>query len=127
MLTLDHDARGSVPPVDSDQYRIIVRDAYLLAGRQLPVSVDGRKQMALRYQGKLQPAARRPQPDEQQRELSELAHRTGQPANLLSRLSPAYRQAWLAQLRGEDAQHARAEIMAFKHMLANITPDVDSR
>ena len=127
MLALDHDARGGVPPVDSDQYRIIVRDAYLLAGRQLPAGVDGRKQMALRYQRKLQPAARRPQPDEQQRELSELAHRTGQPASLLSRLSPAYRQTWLAQLRREDAQRARAEIMAFKHKLANITHDVDSR
>ena len=50
MLALDPDARGGVPPVDSDSYRMIVRDAYLLAGRQLPVDVDGRKQMALRYQ-----------------------------------------------------------------------------
>jgi hypothetical protein len=56
MLALDHQARGGVPSVDSDQYRMIVRDAYLLAGRQLLVDVDARKQMALRHQHKLQPA-----------------------------------------------------------------------
>ena len=125
MLALDHGARGSIPPVDSDQYRMIVRDAYLLAGRQLPVDVDGRKQMALRHQDKLQPAARRPAPSEPQRELAELAHRTGQPVSLLSRLSPAYRQTWLARLRGEDAQRAWREIIAFKDQIANITTDVD--
>jgi len=127
MLALDPDARGGVPPVDSDSYRMIVRDAYLLAGRQLPIDVDGRKQMALRHQRQLDPAARRRAPTEQQRELSELAHRTGQPTSQLARLSPTYRQTWLAQLRAEDAQRARAEIIAFKHKLANITPDADRR
>ena len=42
---LDPDARF-VPPAGSDAYRMVVRDAYLLAGRLLPVDVDGRKQMA---------------------------------------------------------------------------------
>jgi hypothetical protein len=120
MLALNHDARGSIPPVDSDQYRMIVRDAYLLAGRQLPVDVDGRKQMALRHEDKLQPATRRPAPSEQLRELSELAHRTGQPITQLARLSPAYRQTWLAQLRGEDAQRASREILAFKAQIADL-------
>jgi hypothetical protein len=62
MLALDPDARGGVPPVDSDQYRMIVRDAYLLAGRQLPADVDARKQMALRHQHKLQHAPRHASP-----------------------------------------------------------------
>jgi hypothetical protein len=127
MLALDHDARGGVPPVDSDQYRMIVRDAYLLAGRQLPVDVDARKQMALRHQDKLPPAARRPAPSEPQRELAELAHHTGQPISQLGRLTPAYRQAWLARLRCEDARRAWREIIAFKDQIANITTDVDRR
>jgi hypothetical protein len=116
-----------VPPVDSDQYRMIVRDAYLLAGRQLPVDVDARKQRALRHQDKLQPAARRPAASEPQRELAELAHRTGQPISQLGRLTPAYRQAWLARLRQHDAQRAWREIIAFKEQIATITTDVDRR
>jgi hypothetical protein len=83
--------------------------------------------MALRHQDKLQPAARRPAPGEPQRELAELAHRTGQPVSLLSRLSPAYRQAWLARLRSQDARRAWREIIAFKDQIANITTDVDRR
>jgi hypothetical protein len=121
MLALNHQARGGVPPIDSDQYRMIVRDAYLLAGRQLPADVDGRKLMALRHQGKLDPAVRRPPPSAQQRELGELAHRTGQPTSQLARLSPAYRQAWLVQLRQHDAQRAWHEIIAFKQHIATIT------
>jgi hypothetical protein len=120
MLALNHQARGGVPSIDSDQYRMIVRDAYLLAGKQLPVDVDGRKLMALRHEGKIDPAVRRPAPSEDQRELGELAHRTGEPVSVLARLSPAYRQAWLVQLRQRDAQRARHEIIAFKAQIASI-------
>jgi hypothetical protein len=119
MLTLNHQARGGVPPIDSDQYRMIVRDAYLLAGKQLPVDVDARKLMALRHQGKLEPAVRRRAPSDEQRELGELAHRTGQPTSRLAGLSPGYRQAWLVQLRQHDAQRARREIIAFKQQIAS--------
>ncbi len=123
MLAVD-DHAPCLPSADSTTYRLTVRDAYLLAGRLLPVDVDGRKLMALRHQGKLDPAARRSPASAQQRELGELAHRTGQPVSLLARISPGYRQAWLAQLRGDDAQRSRREILAFK---AQIAVNVDRR
>ena len=102
MLRLDPVARY-VPPVGSDTYRMVVRDAYLLAGRLLPVDVDGRKLMALRHQRQIPPAARRPVLSDDQRELAELAHRTGQPISLLrpplARLPPGVAGA-AAPLRG---------------------------
>jgi hypothetical protein len=36
------------PPVCSEAYRTVIRDAYLIAGRQLPVLLDGRWAMRLR-------------------------------------------------------------------------------
>ena len=66
MLRLDPVAQY-VPPVGSDTYRMVVRDAYLLAGRLLPVDVDGRKLMALRHQRQIPPAARRPVLSDDQR------------------------------------------------------------
>jgi hypothetical protein len=119
MLRLDPQARY-VPPVASDAYRMIVRDAYLLAGRLLPVDVDGRKEMALRHQRQIPPAARRAVRTDDQRELAELAHRTREPLGLLARLSPAYRQAWLARLRAEEAQRAQQDVLAFKAQLQRI-------
>ena len=119
MLELDPDARCGVPPASSEQYRSTLRDAYLLAGKQLPVDVDGRKQMALRHQGQLEPAERQPPASLEELELRELAHRTGQPIRVLRGLSDTYRAAWLARQRQEDAQRARAEILAFKQQIAN--------
>jgi hypothetical protein len=120
MLRLDPQARGGVPLVNSETYRMVVRDAYLLAGRLAPVDVDARKQMALRYHGEIPPALRRPIVSDDQRELEELAHRTGQPLGVLVHLASAYRQAWLARLRTEEAQQARREVLAFKAQLAGI-------
>jgi hypothetical protein len=116
MLELDPQARY-VPPASSDAYRMIVRDAHLLAGRALPVDVDGRKLMALRQQHQIPPAARRTPLTDDQRELAELAHRTGEPFGLLARLSPDYRRAWLVQLRTEEARRAQQDILAFKARL----------
>ena len=132
MLQLNHDGRCPVPPTDSNAYRIVVRDAYLLAGLTLPVDVDGRKQMALRHQQRLDPAARRPRPSDEQLALAELSHRTSQPISLLRRISPSYREQWLARQRQQDAARARVEITEFRHRIANIfqpsadaTPDDD--
>jgi hypothetical protein len=116
MLQLDPQARY-VPPAGCDSYRMVVRDAYLLAGRQLPVDVDGRALMALRYQRELPPATRRSAPTEDQRELAELARRTGEPFGLLARLSPDYRRGWLVQLRTEEVQRAQEDILASKAQL----------
>jgi hypothetical protein len=119
MLELDPDARCGVPSAGSEQYRSTIRDAYLLAGRQLPVDVDGRKQMALRHQGQLERAERQPPASLQELELRELSHRTGQPIRVLRGLSPDYRAAWLTDRRQQDAQRARAEILAFKQQIAD--------
>ncbi|MGO9955238.1 MAG: hypothetical protein ACLP50_04570, partial [Solirubrobacteraceae bacterium] len=45
-------------------------------------------------------------------------HRTGEPLNLLRRVSFAYRQAWLASERQRDAAQARADLVAFRAQLA---------
>ncbi len=119
MLRLDPQARV-VPPAGSDAYRMVVRDAYLLAGRLAPVDVDARKQMALRHHGEIPPAVRQQVRSDDQRELAELAHRTGQPLGVLVRLAPGYRQAWLARLRVQEAQQAWREVLAFKAQLAGI-------
>jgi hypothetical protein len=119
MLKLNPDARCGVPPAGSEQYRSTIRYAYLLAGRQLPVDIDGRKQMALRHQRQLERAERQPPASLQELELRELSHRTGQPIGVLRGLSPDYRAAWLAHRRQQDAQRARAEILAFKQQIAN--------
>jgi hypothetical protein len=120
MLQLNHDGRCPVPPADSSSYRMVVRDAYLLAGRLLPVDVDGRKEMALRHQRHLDPAPRRPQPSDEQLELAELSHRTGQPISLLRRISPGYRDEWLARQRQDDAARARMEMTEFRQRIASI-------
>lgn len=117
LLRVDPDARF-VPPAGTDAYRMVVRDAYLLDGRRLPVDVDGRKQMAMRHQRQLPRAERRPRLTDEQRELAELAHLTGESIQLLARLALAFRRSWLARLRAEQAERARREILEFKARLA---------
>ena len=116
LLRVDPDARF-VPPVGSDVYRMVVRDAYLLAGRPLPVDVDGRKQMAMRHQRQLPLAERRPRLSDEQRELAALAHLTGESIHLLAHLALDFRRSWLARLRAEQADQARREILEFKARL----------
>ena len=113
------DARCAVPFRRSEHYRAH-RPRRLPARRQQPpVDVDGRKQMALRHQGRLEPAERRPPRSLEELELRELSHRTGQPIRVLRGLGHTYRAAWLADRRQQDAQRARAEILAFKQQIAN--------
>ena len=117
MLQLDPEKL--IPRADSDAYRITVRDAYLLAGHQLPLEVDGRTLMALRHQGKLDPAPRSPLRDGEDRELAELAHRTGEPVAILRRLPASYHHQWLAAQRQADAARASAEMTAFRQQIAD--------
>lgn len=117
MLQLDPEKL--IPRADSDAYRITVRDAYLLAGHQLPLEVDGRTLMALRHQGKLDPAPRSPRRDGEDRELAELAHRTGEPVAILRRLPASYHHQWLAAQRQADAARASAEMTAFRQQIAD--------
>ena len=55
----------------------MIRDAYLTADRQVPALLDGRWAMRLRDLGEIPPAERRVGAVD--RELLELAQRTGQP------------------------------------------------
>jgi hypothetical protein len=76
--------------------------------------------MALRHHREIPLAVRGPVRTGDQRELAELAHRTGQPLGVLARLAPSYRHAWLAQLRVREAQQAWRDVLAFKAQLQRI-------
>lgn len=119
LLQLDHDARSGVPPVSSDAYRMVLRDAYLLAGLKPPLHADGRATMALRHQGQIPPVERRPRPDQEQLEVAELARRTGEPIGLLARTDRDYRRDWLVRLRADDARQGREEMQHVRDLIAN--------
>jgi hypothetical protein len=118
VLVLDERNVALAPAPDTSAYRTVIRDAYLTAGQPLPLEHDGRRQMALRHTGQLEPAQRPERPAVEELELRELAHRTGEPTSLLRKISPAYRQAWLQRQRQSDAAQARADTAAFRRALA---------
>jgi hypothetical protein len=120
VLQFDEQSVALAPAPDTSAYRTVIRDAYLLAGHPLPLELDGRRQMALRHAGQLEPAQRRERPAIEELELRELAHRTGEPISLLRRISPVYRQAWLQRQRQSDAAQARAQTAAFRQQLAEL-------
>jgi hypothetical protein len=110
------------PPPSSDAYRSVIRDAYLIAGRQLPLMLDGRSTMHLRDTGAIPPADRRA--GDIDRDLIELAHRTGQPQSTWTHVRPVVRTSILAELRATDARIAHAETQAFREQIAQaITPE----
>ena len=115
-----HIAAGWIPLADGDTYRLAIRDAHLLARRPLPVEADGRTVMSLRDRGQIECAGKPVPPSVEEIELRELAHRTGEPMRLLRGLSPAYRAAWLAELRRRDVDQARRELAAFRATLAGL-------
>jgi hypothetical protein len=118
VLQLDESRVALAPAPHTDAYRTVIRDAHLLAGHQLPLELDGRRQMALRHQGELEAGQRPKRPSVEQLELRELAHRTGQPLSLLHPISLTYREAWLTQARQQDAVQARADAIAMRAALA---------
>ncbi|MGO9899897.1 MAG: hypothetical protein ACLP0J_09435 [Solirubrobacteraceae bacterium] len=120
VLILDERNVALAPAPDTSAYRTVIRDAYLLAGYLLPLEHDGRRQMALRHQRRLDPVQRRERPGIDELELRELAHRTGEPLSLLRGISPVYRQAWLQRRRQSDAAQARADVAAFRRALAEL-------
>jgi hypothetical protein len=114
-LELDPDQRPPAP--GSLSYRLVVRDAYLLAGRQPPAEVDGRWEMKLRDEGRLPPSADLATRDVDA-ELLELARLTTIPLRALQRWTPDRREHELARLRAEQAAAHRAERQAFLDRLA---------
>jgi hypothetical protein len=110
------------PPPASEAYRAVIRDAHLIAGRQLPLLLDGRSTMHFRDTGAIPPADRRA--GELDRDLIELARRTGQPLAALAHVRPEVRAGILAGLRATEARNARAETQAFHEQIARaISPD----
>lgn len=113
-LDLEHPA---LPDQGSSSFRLIVRDAYLLAELTPPAALDGRAVMALRARGELAPAERRRVLGTGQWELLELARRTGLTARELQHLDPAIRGAMLADLRGQEAEQARRQLESFREQI----------
>ncbi len=105
------------PAANTDAYRMALRDAYLLAGVRLPYELDGRVEMAMREDGRLERRARAERPAVEELELRELAHRAGESISVLRGLSPSYRQAWLQRARRADADQARADAAALREQI----------
>ena len=125
-LQIDADQRPPAP--GSLSYRLVVRDAYLLAGRQPPLDVDGRWEMKLRDEGHLPlsgySATRALGVDP---ELLELARLSTIPLRTLQRWTPDQREHELARLRAEHAAIQRAEREAFLARLADLHLDTEPR
>ena len=121
-LQLDADQRP--PPPRSLSYRLVVRDAYLLAGCQPPLEVDGRWEMKLRDDGHLPPSAYLATRDVDP-ELLELARLTSLPLAALRRWTPDRRAHELARLRAKQAAAHRAERQAFLDRLAGCHLDAE--
>jgi hypothetical protein len=130
-LAVDEDGspvfEGGLPAVDvelaeamgahpgSGYYDSVIRDAYLIAGRQVPVALDGRWAMLMRDRGEIPPA---PRPGTRSDwTLLELARRTGEPARSWERVPVDIRNGLLADLRTAEATTARAELQAFHERL----------
>jgi hypothetical protein len=123
---LQLDAEQRPPAPGSLHYRLVVRDAYLLTGRQPPVEVDGRWEMKFRDDGHLPPSAYLATRDVDP-ELLELARLTALPLRALQRWTPDRREHELARLRSERAATQRVERQAFHTRLAALQLDDESR
>jgi hypothetical protein len=109
------DAIGAHP--GNAYYDSVIRDAFLIAGRQVPVGLDGRWAMLMRHRGDLE-LARRPR-RETDWDLIELIRRTGDRADTWTRVAPSVRGELLARLRADEASRARADLEAFHDQLAH--------
>jgi hypothetical protein len=103
-------AEGMGAHPGSGYYDATIRDAYLVAGQDLPTLLDGRWTMRLRDTGEIPPAGRR---DTGDWNLVELARRTAEPAARWAHVPPVLRDEMLAALRADEARAARAELQAF--------------
>lgn len=125
LLRVDVD-HPSCPEEGSSSWRMTVRDAYLVAGRQAPVAVDGRAQMAARYRGDSPAAKRRARRTSAEWELAELARLSGMPARTLAQFGERWRADERARLRRAQADRARAELDALHDQLASRPQKRDS-
>jgi len=120
---------GWAPGRSSDEYRTVLRDAYLLTNGWLPGHVDGRAEMADNTarltHGRCGHAApgpysapeRRPSAE---RDVLELAKRAGLTLEQAQRVQPDVRAGLLAQLRRRDAETVRREAAALREHLAEL-------
>ena len=120
---------GWAPARNSDEYRTVLRDAYLLTNGWLPGHVDGRAAMAdntarLTHarRGHATPGPylapqRRPTVE---RDVLELAKRAGLTLEQAQRVQPEVRAGLLAQLRRRDAETVRRDAAALRQRLADL-------
>ncbi len=124
-LTVDEAQAAWAPAPNTEAYRCVARDAYLLAGACLPPHLDGRTEMSMRANGQLSPANRLPRhPD---RELIELAHRTGMSSQQAARIAEPLRAAMLTSIHLKDAQDARESAARLQRALSETTTGLPPR
>jgi hypothetical protein len=128
-LLLRDESGGWAPPINSTEYRVVLRDAYLLSRGYLAAHTDGRAQMADHSEhhtgGRSGHAAPGPYPDPRDqrdqvdRDMLELAHRSGMTLTQTQQLSNHVRASVLAQLRQRDANAIRQQAQALHRRLTN--------
>ena len=125
------------PAVNSDEYRIILRDAYLLNRGRFASHVDGRTQMSVNSErvtgGHTGRAAAGPYPDDRERrdrvdrDVLELARRTAMSVADAQRVTPDVRASVLADVRRCDAAEVRRQAGELQRRLAEPrTPNAPS-
>ncbi|MDP8908355.1 MAG: hypothetical protein M3N47_04395, partial [Chloroflexota bacterium] len=128
---------GWAPPANSDEYRIVLRDAYLLSRGHLAPHIDGRAEMAINTErltaGRTGAAAAGPYPDgpdrrdRVDRDVLELARRSNISLADAHRISPDVRSDVLAQLRRRDAETIRHQAAALRRRLTDLSdPDAST-
>jgi len=122
-LTVDEAAASWAPAPNTEAYRCVARDAYLLAGACLPPHLDGRTTMSMRARGQLPPANRTPRHSE----LIELAHRTGMSLRQAARIAEPLRAAMLTSIHLADACHARESAARLQRALSERTTGLPPR
>lgn len=118
------------PPANSDEYRVILRDAYLLNRGHFASHADGRTQMSVNSErltgGHTGRAAAGPYPDDRERrdrvdrDVLELARRGAMSVTDARRVSPDVRAAVLADVRRRDAAEVRHQAAELRRRLAEL-------
>ena len=125
-LLVDEAQASWAPAPNSEAYRSVARDAYLLAGAPLPPHLDGRTAMSMRAHGQLAPATR-PTGYYPDRGVTELAHRGRLSLQQAARIAEPLRTALLTSMRLKDAQDARESTARLGRALSQATSGLPPR
>ena len=122
MLELDPDARCGVPSASSEHYRSTSATPTCSPASSCPSTSTGASRWRCATRGSSNPpSGGRPRRSKSSSCASSRTAPASRSASCAAS-APAYRAAWLADRRQQDAQRARAEILAFKQQIATIRP-----